>query len=315
MTSLEFSSFDYVDTDIIIPEGVIFYRGVPRNAHAVISDKPIYLANERIAKEYGDKVVQIQCQKPLRLLDVRKLKNHIRLVITSRVRDTVDTVRAIFFLTIAFGLCSYDKQVQLLQHFLDENETTPPVKADFQKRLNVMKNAKTGPLNPLEPEGVRVAETSIDGHVMLILKELYKGLYDGYIAPRLHSPFHAQGSTHEEVVVFDPIQSGLFVLEKHVVTKPTQIQDMLHMSYLSFRLSFKDVMVRKMYMGGDPTCKYTKDKNAFFEDVMYAPSLKRAEKLAKRMHAVIPAPRHVKNVCNLSIQGSPKIPRAWFADC
>jgi hypothetical protein len=166
------------------------------------------------------------------------------------------------------------------------------------------------PLNPFEQEGVRVAETYIDGNVMLILKELFKDMYHGYIAPRMFSPFHTKNTSHEEIVIFDPINADLQVTaEPPKIGKPTPIQEALSSTYRSIIMSHNDLK-RKIFMKGgeySPTLKY-QDRNAFFEDPQYKTAVKNATKIAKsftpikpinlhlKKEPVIPLPQHLKTM-------------------
>ena len=326
-TSLSFQKFDYCDTDIYIPENTIFYRGVPKhinknNTNSIIRDLPLYIAPEYIAKHYGPKVIPITNKRPLRLIDVRRLKNHLRLILTTRNSKT--SLQSLFYLTIAFGLCSYKKQVELMEDFLKNNKTNISTEAqnDIQQRLAAMKsyNLSQSPLNPFEPEGVRIAETYIDGHVMLILRELYSGIYDGYIAPRLVSPFHTNNVTHEEIVIFNPIESDMTIYTYK--TPPIQtldIQILLGQQLQSFTLSYKHMYHRKIFMKGGTSQIKEQDRNAFFDDIqntrLIQKGIKSAESFAKQYKH---PPQRLKPIFNIGLTIEPIIPEPshiHWGDC
>ena len=78
-------------------------------------------------------------------------------------------------MTMAFGLCSYQTQIKLLKMFSNAALSL------FNKRITNMESIDpSNILHPIEPEGVRVAETYIDGYVMLLLKTLFGNIYDGH---------------------------------------------------------------------------------------------------------------------------------------
>jgi hypothetical protein len=326
LTTLQFDKFDYVDGDIFIPENTVFFRGVPRDV-SVLRNTPLYIATKDIAKEYGENVVAIKTTKELRLIDMRKLKNHIRLVLSSRSVIMNDAMyNCIFYLTIALGMCSYRRQVELFELFLKNNKQDIPV-GDYHELVPriermkfVFKQLENSRLNPLEPEGVRIAETSIDARVMLILKEIFQERYDGFISPRMFSPFHNNDTTHEEVVIFDPKKSKLVVLEgSYKVDKIIKLQDELKGRYDTIEFSYKKDMKRPMFVkkgGGEVSGSV--DRNKFFEDPVYSAVLKNALKDAKVFGAHYgkqkKAPPQQKGRVDFKIKGEPKIPKCMFYD-
>lgn len=263
----KFDKFDYTDHDIIIPKNTIFYRGIDHPVTEVLRDAPLYVASHEIAKHYGKHVYEIKTNRELKLIDFRKLKNLIRLIITSRTSCDKDCMQCIFYLTIAFGLCSYAKQVELLEKYLDyakdlavDAQQIQVVKAriDQMKSINLDKT----PLNPFEPEGVRVAETYIDGHVVVIIKEMFKDIYDGFISPRLFSPFHEGNVTHEEIVIFNPKDCMELNQTKEKITI-ANISDLLNLFSSKVSIKYKTFFNRTIIMRGGASHQ---DKNTFFDD-------------------------------------------------
>jgi hypothetical protein len=195
MTTYDFSKFSYVDQDIILPSNIIYYRGIDANIKTenIIRNYPMYLGPKYIAEHYG-KVYQFTSNKPIKLIDIRKLKTILNMVILSRKSNDGDILQSIRYLTIAFGLCSYVGQIKLLEEYIQnvsDSVIDLNVLNDIKVKIKKMKAIyPTDILNPLEPSGVRIAETTIDGKVMLILREMFKGIYDGFIAPQTWSPFH-----------------------------------------------------------------------------------------------------------------------------
>ena len=86
-------------------------------------------------------------------------------------------------MTMAFGLCSYQTQIKLLKMFSNDIQGlgNKAALSLFNKRITNMESIDpSNILHPIEPEGVRVAETYIDGYVMLLLKTLFGNIYDGH---------------------------------------------------------------------------------------------------------------------------------------
>lgn len=332
MQTLDFGKFDYTDSDIEIPENTIFYRGVPKNIpeQNLIRDLPMYLGSEPIAKAYGEQVIQIKTTRKLRLIDFRKMKNIVRLMLSSRPKVISMSKKAqecIFFLTIAFGYCSYEKQIDLLDQFLKHNMKHIPTKelAEVQSNLAKMKEVtpllSQSQLNPFEPEGVRIAETYIDGNVMLILKAFFKDMYHGYIAPQMFSPFHTNNGTHEEVVIFDPIKAGLAIMKpiqnnKYINNiKSITLQKHLSNTHKHLHIEYNDFS-RNIFRGGNTSkpkpitnILKTQDRNAFFEDETYKKPLRKAIGNIEHIAKYCGITKETFKPCNLNIKGEPVIPR------
>ncbi len=290
MQTYKFDLFSYVDTDIVLPENTVFFRGINISTKNVIQDRPIYLSALDIAKQYGKNVYGIKTTKSLTLIDIRKLRHFLRLIISSRKFESQDISKCIYYLTIAFGLCSYMKQVELLENYVqmiskdvvDENELNFVV-----SRIKYMKNYDVNklPLNPWDPEGVRVAETYIDNYVMLILKELFSGIYDGIIAPRMISPFHVSDKTHEEIIIFDPIKSELEICDQTEV-KSMNINVLFNDGKSIQTFKYKDMFARSIYVGGS-ICV---DRDKFYKNKKL---VRDAKRLAKKFAASFELDRHM----------------------
>lgn len=276
-----FSSFDYVDDFVYIPGNSIFYRGVPEGSQ-VVRDIPIYLASEDVARRYAGRVAKVHIPHRLKLIDLRKMKNYMRLVISSRKGKSKTTDLVVFYLTIAYGLCSFKAQRELIKAYIDQNMDPFANKEDVKRSLDGIKNMtdasiRGSSLKPVEPEGVRIADTYIDGRLVIILKDLLKGVCDGYIAPRMFSPFHFydRNVMHEEIVVFDPVKHGLKETQEDPIvydltTLLSHTNDVISMQSESF--------CRRIHMkrggGKDPL----PDRNRFFDD---GRNIENARKLSK----------------------------------
>jgi hypothetical protein len=259
MTTYIFNNFNYVDKDIILPKGTIFFRGIDKPTANVIQDRPMYLSSLDIANHYGEKVYALQLKDHLKLVDLRKLRHLLRLVITSRTTNEQDILNCVYYITIAFGLCSYNKQIELFDKYTESIERTNLVvdknQLDFVKqRIQYMKNYDFSkkPVHPFEIEGVRIAETYIDNIVMLVLKELFHDVYDGIIAPRMLSPFHEGDSTHEEIIIFNPTNDLELYTGDIKQIETISIDYILNSreSYKSQQLTYKNYFNRRIFKGG-----------------------------------------------------------------
>lgn len=120
----------------------------------------------------------------------------------------------------AFGICSFYHQMQLAKHYF--NMTREYV--EIQKMLEYYNSF---PSKFIELEGVRIAETNNDGQVMVFLSELFKDLCDGFISPRIHTPYHYEknGWMTEEIILFNPIKSGIVKTVVPTALTPKSVSD------------------------------------------------------------------------------------------
>ena len=241
MNTFTFDNFDYIDSSITFPKDIVFYRGVNDSVISspnIIRDEyPLYIAPEHIAKEYG-KVYKVVTTKPIQLLDIRKLKNIIQLIIASRKTNDPSILNPIRYLTISFGLCSYYDQIRLLDEYMKNIDFIDENQLDIvNKNIDNMKYTNVNTiLNPISPEGVRVAETYIDSKSMMILRELFKDIYDGFIAPKMFSTFHVNNMTHEEIVIFNPKESGIQSFTQNIDINKNSLNTVLDINYKSYIL-------------------------------------------------------------------------------
>ena len=186
------------------------------------------------------------------------------------------------------------------------------LKSDYDDVMSRVQGMKMAPvldiLSPLEPEGVRIGETFIDANTMLILREIFGDKYDGFIAPRMYSPFHVGGMSHEEIVIFDPKKACLEVLPKArgLNLQKYRLEDVLSLSHKQFVVSFKNQLFHK---GGGEAMQ--RDKNYFFENPFYEKAFKTACEEAKEFGGFfsLPIGRKIKAQVNIGIKGVPVIPR------
>lgn len=182
-----------------LPPHLIFYRGYDTNYPAVYP-RPTYYSGIHVAKGYAEKngraLGAFTNTRELRLLDVRFMKILLReLFDTTYKPDNVSTAT-----TLSFGLCSLYHQLQLAKHRYNG------IMADALKALQA-----TLKLSLYEQPGVRIAETTNDSETMGFLSIIFKGFIDGFVSPRITSPFHIEkgGIMSPELIIFNPSESSI----------------------------------------------------------------------------------------------------------
>lgn len=211
---------------IEIPENTVMWRGYDTQ-YAAIAERPVYFGNETIAKAYADTspthtLGLFATTRPLKLLDIRFLKVLLKDLFYGRNGNVVQKT------TVAFGLCSFFHQLRLMQSIFADS-IKKGTEHGFKAMASVYKDGD------FEQPGVRVAETSNDGWVMTFLSELFEGIVDGFISPELDSPYHYQnkGKMHPELIVFNPLKSGIVQLKSMPPTKEMTIADFIREQFPS----------------------------------------------------------------------------------
>ena len=176
------------------------------------------------------------------------------------------------FLSLAFGLTSYIGQVNALENYYQQSKhrMKPGMFDIVQKRLKSMKsyNFRDSPKNPIEIGGVRTGDLFINGMAVGILRELLSDICDGYIAPRLFSPYQEENFIHEEIVIFKPIE----FLELYNITKIPEIKSIIFSPSISCK--YKNTINTKILKGGS----FYEDPNKFFDDIKNINEVKRLAK-------------------------------------
>jgi hypothetical protein len=199
-------------SEIIIPENTMLWRGYDNRFNA-IPERYVYYSSSRIAYEYAKKEDrELGCfvtKTPLKLMDIRFMMNILERIIETNQSDIYlnDFASSI----ISFGLCSLGHQITLLKERYKEElkkdtANSKEIKKNIKKMIDIYK-----PLNIVEQKGVRVAETTNDGVTMAFLQELFKGLFDGFVSPRLFTAFHTEkgGQLNPEMIIFNPKVSNI----------------------------------------------------------------------------------------------------------
>ena len=269
MYTYNFEKFNYTDNYIYLPKNTLFYRGIDKNTSEVIRDMPIYLGPKKIAELYcggvKENIKTIASISSLRLLDLRKIMNFLPMVLDNSKDENMCRL-----LMIAFGLCSYKDQIDLFGNLnlqmMKDGKINIKLIPELQKKLLYMDtfNWNVATHNPIIPKGVRIGEPYIDSLVMLILKELFKDVCDGYIAPKLFSPYHINNTAHEEIVIFNPKQE-LYVSDGFESVEIIDINERIKQDNVPLVIDNLNIWMQpKIQKGGN--IKYI-DKNIFFDNL------------------------------------------------
>jgi hypothetical protein len=232
---LKLNKFDTVLQPLRFPANAMLFRG--HGDFSAVSDRPAYFTSDvnvsrGYAEQYGQvgRVTTFITTKELRLIDARHMSAVLSLVFQSLPKGgaTHDVEKVVACMSLAFGICSLRHQVELVYRFykedLDRNEGPVKEYTALKKYLDDHRPSL------VEPRGVRVAETNNDATAVMFLSQIFKGVH-GYVAPRMHSPFHVEVSdrhTPAEIVLFRPHDCALasFKTESHRVlpTMPMPVQ-------------------------------------------------------------------------------------------
>ncbi len=210
---------------IDLPENTVLWRGYDAQ-YAPLSNRPVYFGDRLVAEEYvktsdTHALGLFATTRPLKLLDIRFLK----VLLTDLLYE--HTGNAVQKTTVAFGLCSFYHQLRLMELiYADAIRKGDP---GYNAMRRVYKESV------IEQPGVRVAETSNDGWVMAFLAEVFDGVADGFISPKLFTPYNANTGNilHPELIVFNPIKSGIVQLNKVPPTVTVSVEDLIRDQYAS----------------------------------------------------------------------------------
>jgi hypothetical protein len=207
---------------IEIPANTLFWRGYDTMFDAV-SDKPAYYSSKKIAYSYsqkdGARLGSFMNSHSLRLIDVRYLKVILRQLLddikvkmeyettsknSNKTKLTADDID-IMHITASFGVCSLHHQIIILKQLFQERTKS----MDSFKNLVAYYNQESYPI--VEQQGFRIGETEIDAHTMFFLQHFFSEFADGFISPRLLSPYHIEknGTMSPEMIIFNPKASGI----------------------------------------------------------------------------------------------------------
>ena len=251
------TNFDYTHGIITVDQSCWYRAYDPEKV--VLSDYPAFFGDIDVAylnlAQGNRKLGEFIAQRPLHLLDMRYVMSILPYIIT------VGTYHPIYDkVTVALGLCSFKRQIELLNQF---NPSKDPNMDRGINRMERFSNLQSKPswVNPIELKGVRIGIGDIDFEVVMFLKDLFSPIIDGIIAPRLQSPFHDQmyddiecSMMYEELIIFKPSSVLTFVQDRAITPTlkyylPTGDFQQVVNSYMNLTTSIKPVRVPRQRGG------------------------------------------------------------------
>jgi hypothetical protein len=195
-------------TPIIIPANTILWRSYD-TSYPAISNRFAYYSSKNVAEGYKSNTKQLGqfiTTRHLKILDLRFMKVLLSRLIQTNSSDK--TLQSFASAILSFGLCSLRHQINLVKmrygNLKNSNEYNI-----IQQSLVELERYYT-PKSIIEQVGVRIAETTNDIYTMGFLQALFDGVVDGFISPRLYSPFHVEKKGHmmsPELIIFNPQKS------------------------------------------------------------------------------------------------------------
>ena len=279
-------AFRPVHTVIELPTGSIWLRGYATN-HPALSNRPAYFTTRfTVAKPYADRdgytVGLFQAKRPLRVYDLRYLVHLLSDIIDQRQSNEARVSNLIKTWSLAFGMCSRQRQIALIRERFPTQDLNARIES-MQRSLTVRRKND----NPIELQGVRIAETANDIEAMIGLQVLFPNI-DGFIAPQLYSPYHTEKTDclmNSELVLFRP-EDCLALRDPSLPTlnvRPVDVFDLLNgLTCFVAPEPFEACAVWMRGGGGDKDAPL-EDRN----DATLWPNYKRTEaKVMRAVHAL-----------------------------
>jgi len=274
---LNMNNFPIVYGTINILSNTLLYRGYNRKYNPITSRPAYFTSDIDIAKAYAGscdcEVGMFTSTRELRLYDLRFIRSILRDLFPQRKSNHKDVIECCNTLALAYGVCSYKRQMELLKKRFD-NIDKDRLDSLVQYQNFIDSQPTLSGVDPVEAQGVRIAETNNDAEALIFLKEIFGNIVDGYVAPKMHSPYHTEksGNIHpSELVLFDPEKSGLTKLEKHPNSEKITTIDinLLTNRYTTAHFPIRGFDDPKLIFSGGKTknveIAYYETSNAFLE--------------------------------------------------
>ena len=211
---VDFDDFETVFGVIQLPAGARFLRGACANG-PTIGTWPMYFTHRvGVAQGYADEcgpsgvVLTYEAKRPLRLYDFRYMVAVYKDLLGRRTEPIVGAAlkefkEACHLVALSYGTCSLYTQTQILRNMYGDTMKDAVVRV--MKHCNETMN-KDGAhwKDVVEQPGVRIGESTNDRRSVMIMANIFKGVVDGYICPKMNTPFHSTGYISAECVIFDP---------------------------------------------------------------------------------------------------------------
>jgi len=211
MSAISIRDFEYCHGIIVLEDQTIIYRAYDVTK-PVLTEYPMFFGDIEVAHFYAKnsanrKIGEFRCKRQIRLLDMRYVMSILPYLLRKDYTHSIITKA-----TLALGLCSFNKQIELLEELsvveYPQLSTHITRMRDF---ADLPETDKPDWINPIELKGVRIGITDIDYEVMVWLKDIFKPIFNGIIAPLFPTPFHDQRDANVakshlmgEVILFNP---------------------------------------------------------------------------------------------------------------
>jgi hypothetical protein len=200
---------------ILIPSNMVFFRGYDTK-YPAISDRVTHYGSQQTASGYaldpGMALGAFTNTRLLRLFDYRYMRLLLQQLFATRTQAAMQHLEPMARITMSYGLCALRDQLAIMRRLLPGSTGLAAVEAFYKNEIDG-KDWENVPLcvNPFTPEGIRVAETNNDARTLVFIKQVFGDMVDGFIAPRMSSPFHneKEGFVSAEMVLFNPKAVGI----------------------------------------------------------------------------------------------------------
>jgi hypothetical protein len=255
---------------IYIPPNCLFFRGYDTR-FPTISSHPSHFGNYDTAIEYAHQehrqLGSFTTSKELKVVDLRYLMIVLRDLFRSRSITTNEILDIILSCSLAYGLCSFKKQLHLLNMRYEKRESKAMQKY-YNEFLDKDFLGQPTEFDMVEAQGVRIAETINDGIVLSFLSKLFEHEnIDGFVAPSFFSPYHVEKpncKTSPELVIFDPLKSGIIKVEVNERVVPITIANIVNRQFVHKSINYKSFM--KTSLRGRGGNKRSKHKSIIIHD-------------------------------------------------
>jgi hypothetical protein len=290
---ITFDEFSPILGVLELPAKTLLLRGYDTTYPAIQHRPAYYTSSIEIARSYADRyengrVGVFEITKPVRLYDIRFIIQLLRLLLNQSNSSKLDCTMT---LCLAYGLCSFEKQMELFQMRYHKDLDTP----HYDNLVQYGKSKKSfSSLDAIEKQGIRIGETTNDSEAVECLKNIFKNI-DGYIAPMIFSPYHVEKTNYtlnSEIVLFNPEEVGVSLVTKSQGVKPIKmhvsslLQKDMDASLYEFLMDTQRVKLWSSKAGGkklpnsDQNTFHTEINHLF--DTMTETEYRKLEKKAKR---------------------------------
>jgi hypothetical protein len=232
---------------IVLPPNTLLWRGYDTRYNS-IPDRYGYFSSAAIAHEYGSlpnrDVGCFATTRPLKILDIRFMKSLLMRIIQTNKNDKF--ISDFAHTIISFGLCSLGHQILLVKQLFQDLLKRDTAESRFVKRVINKMYSEWAKDALVELEGIRIAETTNDGRTMAFLQELFRGHFDGFVSPRLKTPFHVEkgGILNPELILFNQKHSDIVML-------PAYPSSIINMGFSNFMEDKHELIDITMYRGAN----------------------------------------------------------------